>query len=75
LEIDLLKIDIEGAEAELFSTNYESWLPKTRVIVIELHDANCTKIVKTVLSQYNFREINFSESVGVYFNEKLLLDK
>jgi FkbM family methyltransferase len=75
MEIDLLKIDIEGAEAELFSTNYESWLPKTRVIVIELHDANCTKIVKSVLSQYKFNEMSFSESVGVYFNEKLLQNK
>jgi FkbM family methyltransferase len=36
--IDILKIDIEGAEKELFSHNYESWLPKVRCIVIELHD-------------------------------------
>ena len=37
-EIDLLKIDIEGAEKELFSDNYEYWLPKTKVLYIELHD-------------------------------------
>jgi hypothetical protein len=55
----------------LFSTNYESWLPKTHVIVIELHDANCTKIVKTALAKYNFREVSFIESVGVYINENL----
>lgn len=36
--IDILKIDIEGAEKELFSSNYEEWLPKVRVLVIELHD-------------------------------------
>lgn len=36
--IDILKIDIEGAEKELFTSNYESWLPKVRVLVIELHD-------------------------------------
>ncbi len=36
--IDLLKIDIEGAEKELFERNYEDWLPKVKVIVIELHD-------------------------------------
>ena len=36
--IDILKIDIEGAEKELFTYNYESWLPKVRCIVIELHD-------------------------------------
>ncbi|MEO7210138.1 MAG: FkbM family methyltransferase [Chitinophagaceae bacterium] len=37
-KIDLLKIDIECSEKELFSTNYENWLPKTKMIIIELHD-------------------------------------
>lgn len=36
--IDILKIDIEGAEKELFDSNYQTWLPKVKVIVIELHD-------------------------------------
>ncbi len=36
--IDILKIDIEGAEKELFSQNYEPWLSKTGLIAIELHD-------------------------------------
>jgi FkbM family methyltransferase len=34
--IDLLKLDIETAERELFSSDYEDWLPKIKVIVIEL---------------------------------------
>jgi FkbM family methyltransferase len=37
-KIDLLKIDIEGAEKELFGSNYETWLPQTKIIIIELHD-------------------------------------
>lgn len=37
-KIDLLKIDIEGSEKELFSDNYSSWLPKVDCIVIEVHD-------------------------------------
>ncbi|MGN6802740.1 MAG: FkbM family methyltransferase, partial [Ginsengibacter sp.] len=36
--IDILKIDIEGAEKELFRKNYENWLYKTKLITIELHD-------------------------------------
>jgi FkbM family methyltransferase len=36
-EISLLKIDIEGAEAVIFATNY-SWLPRVGAIAIELHD-------------------------------------
>ena len=37
-KIDILKIDIETSESELFSKNYEQWLPKTKMIIIELHD-------------------------------------
>lgn len=36
--IDLLKIDIEGSEKEVFEYNYEHWLSKTKIIIIELHD-------------------------------------
>jgi FkbM family methyltransferase len=56
-EIDILKIDIEGGELELFSSNYEDWLPKTKVIVIELHDwvrKGCSKSFFTALMKYDF---------------------
>lgn len=36
--IDLLKMDIEGSEKDVFSQNYENWLPKVKILVIELHD-------------------------------------
>ena len=36
--IDVLKIDIETSEKEVFLKNYEDWLPKVRMIIIELHD-------------------------------------
>ena len=36
--IDILKMDVEGAEANIFSDNFETWLPKTRMLIIELHD-------------------------------------
>lgn len=56
-QIDLLKIDIEGAEKELFEKNYESWLPKTRCLIIELHDGmkpGCSKSFFAAISKYNF---------------------
>ncbi|GAB4413781.1 MAG: hypothetical protein OHK0039_21020 [Bacteroidia bacterium] len=37
-QIDLLKLDVEGAEREIFSRGYMDWLPKVRALVIELHD-------------------------------------
>jgi len=44
--IDVLKLDIETSEAELFASNYEHWLPKIKTIIIELHDwmkGNCSR--------------------------------
>lgn len=38
-EVDLLKIDIEGAEKEVFAApDVDDWLSKVKVLVIELHD-------------------------------------
>lgn len=70
--IDLLKIDIEGAEKELFSSNYETWLPKVRCIVIELHDnlkPGTSKSVFRTLDRYHF---SFSLQNGsmVFLNEQ-----
>lgn len=36
--IDVLKLDIETSEKVLFSRNYEEWLPKVRMLIVELHD-------------------------------------
>lgn len=44
--IDILKIDIEGAELELFSNNLD-WIYKTKCIIIELHDLIKPKSTKT----------------------------
>jgi FkbM family methyltransferase len=37
-KIDLLKLDIESAEKELFEGRTDEWIPKVGQIVIELHD-------------------------------------
>ncbi len=55
--IDILKIDIEGAEKELFTSNYENWLPFVRVLVIELHDQykqGCSRQFFETISKYQF---------------------
>jgi len=40
-KIDILKVDVEGAEAAIFSSNYESWIDKVDTFVIELHGQEC----------------------------------
>ncbi len=60
--IDLLKLDIETAEKELFSKNYHSWLPKTKSIIVELHDWMKKGCSKTFFSAVNecFSDYSFS---------------
>jgi FkbM family methyltransferase len=40
--IDILKLDIETSEKQLFSENYENWLPKVKIFVVEIHDRMLT---------------------------------
>jgi FkbM family methyltransferase len=53
-EIDLLKIDIEESELELFSSNTESWLPRVRNLCIELHGPDCEAIFFRALADYSY---------------------
>lgn len=56
LEVDLFKIDIEGAEKELLTNNTE-WIGRTKVIIIELHDRKkegCSTAFLKAFSKHNF---------------------
>jgi FkbM family methyltransferase len=73
--IDVLKIDIEGAEKELFSSNYENWLPKTKIIMIETHDRmipKCSYTVMNTINKYNFILYTTTEGTLIYFNMSLV---
>lgn len=55
--IDVLKLDIEGSEKEVFEENFEKWLPLTKVLIIELHDEmkkGCSRAVFNAVSKYDF---------------------
>jgi len=43
--IDILKVDIERAEIELFGHGTERWLDRVGNLAIELHDEECEKIL------------------------------
>jgi FkbM family methyltransferase len=53
-EIDLLKIDIERSEIELFSRNTENWLSHVRNLCIELHGPDCEAVFYRALSDYSY---------------------
>ena len=57
-EIDLLKVDIEGAEKEVFGApDVDDWLSKVKVIAIELHDRmkrGCSYEFFKAISKYHW---------------------
>ncbi len=55
--IDVLKVDIEGAEKEVFQANIEAWLPKVKLLIIETHDfmkPGCARAVFSALNDYDY---------------------
>jgi FkbM family methyltransferase len=58
--IDLLKIDIEGSEAALFSGNVE-WLDRVKNMCIELHGSACEQAFRAATAPYRFEELRCGE--------------
>lgn len=65
-EIDILKLDIEGSEREVFSSNYDQWLSKVKILIIEIHDdmkIGSKENVFNAISQYNFEMSSLGENL------------
>lgn len=60
--ISILKVDIEGAEGELFRKGCETWLDLVDNIVVELHDdsvfGNCTAIFHAAIAGRGFEIVH-----------------
>lgn len=65
--IDILKIDIEGAEKNVFSSGIDAWLPKVRLMAIELHDRmvpGCTEAFASAINKHSYFDISrYSEDI------------
>lgn len=54
-KIDLLKLDIEGAERQVLGEESREWLPKVRSVVVEVHERmypGCAKAVSSALQGF-----------------------
>jgi FkbM family methyltransferase len=63
--IDILKMDIEGAEREVFSAGYRPWLKSTKVLIVELHDRikpGCSQALNNAISGLSFRRLEQGEN-------------
>jgi len=74
-EIDLLKIDIEGAEKEVFgAADVDDWLSKVKVIAIELHDRmkdDCSYEFFKAVSKYHWH-FEFRGENLIFIRENIL---
>lgn len=69
-EVDILKVDIEGAEKEVFSAPDLSWLKKVKLLIIELHDRykkDCTKTVFEALRAFDYDAHFHHENIFIFF--------
>jgi FkbM family methyltransferase len=53
-ELDLLKVDIEGAEQVVFGETARTWLPRVHNICIELHGPECQETFFNALAEYDY---------------------
>lgn len=69
--VDFLKLDIEGSEMNVFASDYESWLPKVKLLIVELHEKmrpGCTEVFERAISKYDFTKTVSGENL-IYFRE------
>jgi FkbM family methyltransferase len=72
--VDLVKIDIEGAEMDLFTDNFEEWLPRTKVLLVETHDRyrpGTSRAVFNAINKYDF-DLEVKGENLVFYNRALL---
>lgn len=70
-KIDILKMDIEGAEKEVFSQGNLEWLKHTQLLIIELHDRykeGTTKALFKALEPFDYKAYFHHENIFIFFN-------
>jgi FkbM family methyltransferase len=72
--IDILKMDVEGTEKELFEVGYDDWLPHTKVLLCETHDRykmGTSHAVFNAVGKYDF-SLELSGENLILYNNKLV---
>lgn len=64
--IDIVKLDIEGAEYDLFLNDPHDWLSRTKCLIIELHDnlkPGTSRLFFQEMAKYNWRTFIKGENI------------
>jgi len=70
--IDIFKVDIEGAELEVFSNASDEWIRKVKMLIIETHDRSregCTKSVFNSLRNFSYNVENSGEKFVIRLSQ------
>lgn len=73
-EIDILKIDIEGTEKEIFESGADQWVPVSKLIIVETHDRykkGTSKAVFNTIGKYDFSLEVSGENLILYNNDRI----
>ena len=54
-EVDLVKLDIEGAETEVFNASQLDWLEHNRALIIEIHGKKAEAAVGSAMERRGYR--------------------
>jgi FkbM family methyltransferase len=74
--IDILKLDVEGAEKEIFSANFQHWLNKTNIIILEIHErlkSECSQKVLAALKTADSDFLCFQKGENFIFTREHLI--
>jgi FkbM family methyltransferase len=67
--IDILKLDVEGAEKDIFESACDGWLARTRLVICELHDrhkAGAGAAFHAAMARNGFRVVyNGENAIGI----------
>jgi FkbM family methyltransferase len=58
-KLDILKMDVEGAEKDVFQSNAERWLPLVDLIIIEIHGGENLRLIAGALKKNRFEMVQY----------------
>lgn len=58
-QIDILKMDIEGAEMEILSGDVSEWLPHVGLLIVETHGAEITEKLQEVMAGQGWQAVRY----------------
>ena len=71
-QLDVIKLDVEGAEEFIFADHYHEWIPKTKMMIIELHERMKPRSADSfwkAMANYSFSKKQIGENI-IFINEQ-----